>query len=75
MFADYSADEGLIALIAQSGFAGMMIDTARKTGGRLFDHMTSPKSDISSMLRVRTAWWQGLQAPWRCRTFRASPTT
>jgi len=39
MFADYGADKGLIALIAQSGFAGMMIDTARKTGGRLFDHM------------------------------------
>jgi FolB domain-containing protein len=39
MFADYGAHEGLIALMAQSGFAGMMIDTARKTGGRLFDHM------------------------------------
>ena len=39
MFADHGADEALIALMAQSGFAGMMIDTAHKTGGRLFDHM------------------------------------
>jgi len=52
MFADYGADEGLIALIAQSGFAGMMIDTARKTVSSIT--WTSPKSDISSMLRV--AW-------------------
>lgn len=39
MFADHGAEETLIALMAQSGFAGMMIDTARKTGGRLLDHM------------------------------------
>jgi FolB domain-containing protein len=39
MFADHGADEALIALMARSGFAGVMIDTARKTGGRLFDHM------------------------------------
>jgi len=39
LFADYGADEALIPLMAQSGFAGVMIDTARKTGGRLLDHM------------------------------------
>ena len=39
MFADLGADEGLIALMAQSGFAGVMIDTAVKAGGRLLDHM------------------------------------
>jgi len=39
MFADHGADEALIPLMAQSGFAGMMIDTASKTGGRLLDHM------------------------------------
>jgi FolB domain-containing protein len=39
MFADHGAEEGLIALMAESGFAGMMIDTALKTGGRLLDHM------------------------------------
>jgi FolB domain-containing protein len=39
MFADRGADEALIALMAQNGFAGMMIDTARKTEGRLLDHM------------------------------------
>jgi FolB domain-containing protein len=39
MFADRGADEALIALMARNGFAGMMIDTARKTEGRLLDHM------------------------------------
>jgi (5-formylfuran-3-yl)methyl phosphate synthase len=39
MFADYGADEALIALMAQSGFTGVMIDTASKTDGRLLDHM------------------------------------
>jgi (5-formylfuran-3-yl)methyl phosphate synthase len=39
MFADHGADEALIPLLAQSGFAGAMIDTARKSGGRLLDHM------------------------------------
>jgi FolB domain-containing protein len=39
MFADRGADETLLGLMAHSGFAGMMIDTAGKAGGRLFDHM------------------------------------
>jgi len=39
MFADRGADEALISLMAQNGFAGMMIDTARKTEGRLLHHM------------------------------------
>lgn len=39
MFADHGADEALVPLMAQSGFAGVMIDTARKTSGRLLDHM------------------------------------
>ena len=39
MFADRGAEEALITLMAQNGFAGMMIDTARKTEGRLLDHM------------------------------------
>jgi (5-formylfuran-3-yl)methyl phosphate synthase len=39
MFADHGADEALIAPMAESGFAGAMIDTADKTGGRLLDHM------------------------------------
>jgi dihydroneopterin aldolase len=38
-FADHGADEAIIRLMAQSGFAGAMIDTVRKTGGRLLDHM------------------------------------
>jgi (5-formylfuran-3-yl)methyl phosphate synthase len=39
MFADRGADESLIALMAQSGFTGVMIDTASKTDGGLLDHM------------------------------------
>jgi len=39
MFADQGADEALVALMAESGFAGAMIDTANKTSGRLLDHM------------------------------------
>jgi dihydroneopterin aldolase len=39
MFADHGADEAFVALMAGSGFAGAMIDTANKTGGRLLDHM------------------------------------
>jgi FolB domain-containing protein len=39
MFADYGADEALLPLMVHSGFAGVMIDTARKMSGRLFDHM------------------------------------
>jgi (5-formylfuran-3-yl)methyl phosphate synthase len=39
MFADQGADQALVPLMAESGFAGAMIDTARKTSGRLLDHM------------------------------------
>ena len=38
-FADHRPNEALIALMAESGFAGAMIDTARKNSGRLLDHM------------------------------------
>jgi len=38
-FADHEPNDGLIALMAQNGFAGVMVDTARKDGGRLLDHM------------------------------------
>lgn len=39
MFADQGADATLLPLMAESGFAGVMIDTADKGGGRLLDHM------------------------------------
>jgi len=39
MFADREPNGALIALMAQSGFAGAMVDTARKDRGRLLDHM------------------------------------
>jgi (5-formylfuran-3-yl)methyl phosphate synthase len=38
-FADHGFDKDLVPLLAQSGFAGAMIDTAFKTGKRLLDHM------------------------------------
>ncbi len=39
MFADHGADEALIPPMAESGCAGVMIDTADKASGRLLDHM------------------------------------
>ena len=38
MFADHGADQALLALMAAAGFAGAMLDTASKRGGRLLDH-------------------------------------
>jgi FolB domain-containing protein len=40
MFADNGFDAALVSVIAESDFAGAMLDTARKTGGRLLDHMS-----------------------------------
>jgi FolB domain-containing protein len=39
MFADHGADPALIPLVAKSGFAGALLDTARKRDGRLLNHM------------------------------------
>jgi (5-formylfuran-3-yl)methyl phosphate synthase len=39
MFADERTDHALMPVMEQSGFAGVMLDTARKTGARLVDHM------------------------------------
>jgi dihydroneopterin aldolase len=39
MFADQGFDATLVPLMAESGFAGAMLDTARKSGGRLLDHI------------------------------------
>jgi FolB domain-containing protein len=38
MFADSGADASLVPLMAESGFAGAMLDTANKASGRLLDH-------------------------------------
>ena len=40
MFADQGFDVGLVPLLAESGFAGAMVDTVHKAGGRLLDHMS-----------------------------------
>jgi len=58
MFADYGANDAIIGLLAESGFAGVMIDTARKSGGRLLDYM-----DVVKLGRfVDTARAHGLLA-------------
>jgi (5-formylfuran-3-yl)methyl phosphate synthase len=38
MFADRGADNALLAVMAESGFAGAMLDTAGKGAGRLLQH-------------------------------------
>src|SRR5262249_27521913 len=58
MFADDRADSTLIPVMEQSGFAGVMLDTAGKTGGRLVDHM-----DVTQLaLFVDAAHSHGLMA-------------
>lgn len=42
MFADSAPDPALVSAMADAGFAGAMLDTARKGGGRLLDHMDIP---------------------------------
>jgi dihydroneopterin aldolase len=44
MFADSGADIALVTIMVESGFAGAMLDTAEKSGGRLLDCM-----DIASL--------------------------
>lgn len=39
MFADDGADNALLPVMAEAGFAGAMLDTARKGAGRLLDHI------------------------------------
>lgn len=43
LFADLEADFGLLPVLAGHGFHGVMVDTARKGGGRLLDHMGVPR--------------------------------
>ena len=43
MFADQAPDLSLLPLLAEAGFAGAMLDTANKRGGRLLDHMDLPR--------------------------------
>jgi (5-formylfuran-3-yl)methyl phosphate synthase len=62
MFADRSAgraaDDALLSAMAACGFAGVMLDTARKSGARLLDHM-----DVAALGRfVDAAHRHGLMA-------------
>ena len=43
LWADRDPDLGLLPLLAESGFAGAMLDTAQKDGRRLLDHMDLPR--------------------------------
>jgi FolB domain-containing protein len=42
MFADSAPDPALVSAMADAGFAGAMLDTARKGGRRLLDHIDVP---------------------------------
>ena len=42
LFADRAPDPAMLGLLAAAGFAGAMLDTAEKGGGRLLDHMDLP---------------------------------
>jgi FolB domain-containing protein len=56
IFADLEPDPNLLPLMAQSGFAGAMLDTARKGAGRLLDH-----ADLATLGEfVRACRAQGL---------------
>jgi dihydroneopterin aldolase len=58
MFADDGADSAFIPVMAQSGFAGVMLDTAGKTGPRLLDH-----KDVTALARfIDAAHAHGLMA-------------
>jgi (5-formylfuran-3-yl)methyl phosphate synthase len=46
LFADCAPDIGMLAVLAENGFSGAMLDTAKKGAGRLLDHM-----DISALDR------------------------
>jgi len=41
-FADRAPDPSLLAVMAEAGFAGAMLDTATKSSGQLLDHMELP---------------------------------
>ena len=56
MFADSEPDNELIDLMAESGFVGAMMDTARKDGRRLLDHVDPAAIDLF----VRRCRSQGL---------------
>ncbi|MFC3206614.1 (5-formylfuran-3-yl)methyl phosphate synthase [Aquamicrobium soli] len=45
LFADLGTDFALLPVLAGHGFHGVMVDTARKGGGRLLDHMAVARVD------------------------------
>ncbi|OQM75017.1 (5-formylfuran-3-yl)methyl phosphate synthase [Manganibacter manganicus] len=49
LFADLDPDLSLLPVFAESGFGGVMLDTAKKGQGRLLDHM--PLVDIDAFVR------------------------
>lgn len=49
LFGDADPDLSVLPRLVGAGFAGVMLDTARKDGGRLLDHMDAPA--LSSFVR------------------------
>src|SRR5262245_54540555 len=67
LFADLSPDFGLLPVLAEHGFHGVMVDTADKSRGRLLDHL--PPERIpgfvgrAKSLRLMTGLSGSLEAP------------
>jgi len=55
MFADCAPDGALLPLMADAGFAGVMLDTANKGNGRLLDHL-----DADQIYTFPFSWRGGL---------------
>ena len=77
MFADLQPDFGLVALMAASGFKGAMLDTARKGGGRLLQHLDMPAlTRFTALCRehgLRSGLAGSLEAPDVPRLLAAAP--
>jgi dihydroneopterin aldolase len=67
LFADLAPDLGLLQAFAASGFHGVMMDTADKTGGRLLQHLPPERIptfiEAARALGLKTGMAGSLEAP------------
>ncbi|MBS3648366.1 dihydroneopterin aldolase [Pseudaminobacter sp. 19-2017] len=67
LFADLAPDLGLLQAFAASGFHGVMMDTADKTGGRLLQHLPPERIpafiEAARALGLKTGLAGSLEAP------------
>ncbi len=64
LFADLEPDFGLLPVLAGHGFHGVMVDTARKGGGRLLDHMAVARVDAFVAAAKAHGLLAGLAGSW-----------